>query len=48
MDYWPIKALSYESREKLTKIRPVSMAQAARISGLTPADLAILSVAIHR
>ncbi|MFU8781127.1 MAG: tRNA uridine-5-carboxymethylaminomethyl modification enzyme MnmG/GidA [Kiritimatiellia bacterium] len=48
MDYWPIKALSYESREKLTKIRPVSMAQAARISGLSPADLAILSVAIHR
>jgi tRNA uridine 5-carboxymethylaminomethyl modification enzyme len=48
IDYWPIKALSYESREKLSKIRPVSMAQAARISGITPADLAILSVAIHR
>jgi len=48
MDYWPIKALSYEAREKLSKIRPVSLAQAARISGLSPADLAILSVAIHQ
>ena len=48
LDYWPIQALSYESREKLSNIRPVSMAQAARIPGLSPADLAVLSVAIHR
>lgn len=48
MDFWPIKSLSYESREKLSKIRPVSMAHAARIPGLSPADLAILSVAIHK
>jgi len=48
IDYWPIKALSYESREKLSKIRPVSMAQAARIPGISPADIAILGVAIHK
>ncbi len=48
IDFWPIKALSYESREKLSKIRPVSMAQASRIPGISPADLAILSVAIHQ
>jgi tRNA uridine 5-carboxymethylaminomethyl modification enzyme len=48
IDYWSIKALSYESREKLSKIRPVSMAQAARIPGLSPADLAVLGVAIHK
>ena len=48
MKYWPIKALSYEAREKLEKIRPVSMAQAAGIPGLSPADLAILRVAIHK
>lgn len=48
IDYWPIKALSYESREKLSKIRPISMAQAARIPGISPADIAILGVAIHK
>ncbi len=48
MDFWPIKALSYESREKLSKIRPVSMAHAARIPGISPSDLAILGVAIHK
>ena len=31
-----------EAREKLMRIRPVSLAQAARISGITPADVALL------
>ncbi len=48
ISYWPLKALSYEAREKLEKIRPVSMAQAAGIPGLSPADLSILRVAIHK
>ncbi len=43
-DYHAIRALRYESREKLTAIRPGDLGQAARISGITPADIAILSV----
>ncbi|HEV2969236.1 MAG TPA: tRNA uridine-5-carboxymethylaminomethyl(34) synthesis enzyme MnmG [Pirellulales bacterium] len=39
-----IAQLRTEAREKLTRIRPVSLAQAARISGITPADIALLLV----
>ena len=48
VDYWQIHAIRYESRERLTKVRPVSLGQAARIPGVTPADLAVLSVVIKR
>lgn len=44
LDYRKITQLSHESREKLSKIRPVSLGQASRISGVTPADIAILMV----
>jgi tRNA uridine 5-carboxymethylaminomethyl modification enzyme len=47
-DYWSVKTLRYESREKLSRIRPDSLGQAARISGINPADLAILSVLLHK
>ncbi len=43
-DFHAIGALRYETREKLTAIRPRDLGQAARISGVTPADIAILSV----
>lgn len=43
-DFHAIGALRYESREKLSAIRPRDLGQAARISGVTPADIAILSV----
>lgn len=46
VDYWAIDTLKYESREKLSRICPANLGQAARIPGVTPADLAILSVAI--
>lgn len=41
-DYTRITHLRAEAREKLTKIRPMSLAQASRISGITPADVALL------
>jgi tRNA uridine 5-carboxymethylaminomethyl modification enzyme len=44
MDYDNITALSAESREKLKKIRPETIGQASRISGVTPADISILMV----
>jgi tRNA uridine 5-carboxymethylaminomethyl modification enzyme len=44
IDYNDIKGLSSESREKLLKIRPISIGQASRISGVNPADISILMV----
>ena len=43
-EYAPLRALSNEGRDKLSRVRPVSLGQAARIPGVTPADIAILSV----
>ena len=47
-DYWGLKTISYESREKLSKIRPSDIAQAGRIPGISPADVAILAIAVSR
>ena len=43
-DFGAIKQLRTEAREKLLRVRPGSLAQAARISGITPADLALVRV----
>lgn len=48
MDYRKIAALRKESAEKLDRIRPATLGQAARISGVNPADIAILSVWVKR
>lgn len=48
MDYGAIKSLRRESRDKLALIRPENLGQAARISGVNPSDIAILSVWIKR
>ena len=42
--YQTIKALSREAREKLDRIRPATLGQASRIPGVTPADIAVLTV----
>jgi tRNA uridine 5-carboxymethylaminomethyl modification enzyme len=47
-DYWQIQGLSHEIREKLSYIQPVTLGQAARISGVTPAAVAILMVYFHK
>ena len=47
IDYDQIDGLATEGRQKLAKIRPETLAQASRISGVNPADLAILSVYIQ-
>jgi tRNA uridine 5-carboxymethylaminomethyl modification enzyme len=41
-DYAKISSISNEAREKLTKAKPVSLAQASRISGVKPSDISIL------
>jgi tRNA uridine 5-carboxymethylaminomethyl modification enzyme len=43
-DYDVISSLRFESREKLKKIRPETLGQAARISGVNPPDISILAV----
>ncbi|MBC7893235.1 MAG: tRNA uridine-5-carboxymethylaminomethyl(34) synthesis enzyme MnmG [Sphingobacteriaceae bacterium] len=47
-NYDGIAALSKESREKLRRIRPATLGQASRISGVTPADISILTVYLGR
>ncbi|MGD9873824.1 MAG: tRNA uridine-5-carboxymethylaminomethyl(34) synthesis enzyme MnmG [Kiritimatiellia bacterium] len=47
-DYDAITALRFESREKLKKIRPDNLGQASRVSGVNPADIAILSIWLKR
>jgi len=47
-DYLGITALSNEGRQKLHKIRPETLGQASRISGVSPADLSILTVYLGR
>jgi tRNA uridine 5-carboxymethylaminomethyl modification enzyme len=41
-DYAAIPQLRAEAREKLTRVRPLNLGQAGRISGITPADLAVV------
>jgi tRNA uridine 5-carboxymethylaminomethyl modification enzyme len=41
-DYAKIQHLRFEAREKLTRVRPVTLAQASRISGITPTDVALV------
>ncbi len=48
IDYFSISALRYESRERLTHVRPATLAQASRIPGVNPADIAVLSVYLSR
>ena len=43
-DFAAVPQLRAEAREKLTRVRPASLGQAGRISGICPADLAVLMI----
>jgi tRNA uridine 5-carboxymethylaminomethyl modification enzyme len=47
-DYQKIHSISYEAREKLTKIQPATISQASRISGVSPSDVSVLLVYMGR
>ena len=48
LDYAEMRSLSFESRQKLGAIRPSTLAQAARIPGVSPTDLQNLVLEIER
>jgi tRNA uridine 5-carboxymethylaminomethyl modification enzyme len=48
LDYLRIRGLRFEAQQKLAEIQPETIGQASRISGVTPADLALLSVWMDR
>ncbi|MDA9575660.1 tRNA uridine-5-carboxymethylaminomethyl(34) synthesis enzyme MnmG, partial [Flavobacteriaceae bacterium] len=47
-DYFQVKSMSYEAREKLNAVQPATVAQASRISGVSPNDISVLLVFIGR
>lgn len=47
-DYGDIKSMSYEAREKLKKVKPATVSQASRISGVSPNDISVLLVYMGR
>ena len=47
-DYRPLEGLTYEAKDKLSRIRPGTLGQASRIPGVSPADISVLLVYLHR
>jgi tRNA uridine 5-carboxymethylaminomethyl modification enzyme len=48
VDFNALHGLRLETRQKLARVRPETLGQAARISGITPADIALLSILMQR
>ncbi|MFN3530072.1 MAG: tRNA uridine-5-carboxymethylaminomethyl(34) synthesis enzyme MnmG [Bacteroidia bacterium] len=47
-DYWSIGSLSKEAREKLAQLKPATLGQASRVSGVSPSDIGILMVYLNK
>jgi tRNA uridine 5-carboxymethylaminomethyl modification enzyme len=47
-DYYKIKSMSIEAKQKLSKIKPATIAQASRISGVSPSDVSVLLIYMGR
>ena len=47
-DYRPLEGLTYEAKDKLTRLRPGTLGQASRVPGVSPADISVLLVHLYR
>ncbi len=47
-DYWSLAGLTYEAKDKLDRLRPGTLGQASRVPGVSPADVSVLLVHLHR
>jgi len=48
MDYFAVSHLRYEAKEKLSAMKPLTLGQASRIGGITPADIAVLQIYMRK
>jgi tRNA uridine 5-carboxymethylaminomethyl modification enzyme len=48
LDYLQVTALSIEARQRLTKLRPETLGQASRLSGITPASISLLLIHLKK
>jgi tRNA uridine 5-carboxymethylaminomethyl modification enzyme len=48
LDYYSIAHLRYEAKEKLSAIKPLTLGQASRVGGITPADIAVLQIYLRK
>jgi tRNA uridine 5-carboxymethylaminomethyl modification enzyme len=48
VDYWLVSGLRHEARERFSRARPATLGQAARLRGITPADIFALTIALKR
>jgi tRNA uridine 5-carboxymethylaminomethyl modification enzyme len=48
IDYWPLEGLTYEAKDKLSRLRPGTLGQASRVPGVSPADISVLLVHLYR
>jgi tRNA uridine 5-carboxymethylaminomethyl modification enzyme len=47
-EYWSLEGLTYEAKDKLSRLRPGTLGQASRVPGVSPADVSVLLVHLHR
>jgi tRNA uridine 5-carboxymethylaminomethyl modification enzyme len=47
-EYWTLEGLTYEAKDKLSRLRPATLGQASRVPGVSPADISVLLVHLHR
>jgi len=47
-DYWALEGLTHEAKDKLSRLRPSTLGQASRVPGVSPADISVLLIRLHR